>query len=404
MKAFEVNPEGVSSAELVVGIPSYNEASAIATPTTQADKGLSKFFPDRKSVIVNCDNNSPDGTRQAFLDTPTKHPKIYVSTPDGVTGKGNNLRNLFEKSVELSAKAIIVVDADIKSITPQWVRNLGEPLFEDSAYVTPLYVRHKYDRLVNNVIVYPLTRALYGRRVRQPIGGEYGFSGDLARTFLESDAWTKDVGEFGIDVWMTSLAMLSRVPVIQSFMGSSKIHRVKDPESDPGPVFRCVIATMFDLMCRHQDFWKEVKWSRPTRVFGFGSEVTVPPAVMVDLEALWQRFLAGTGSRWDLYREILQEQTSGKLQEVASLPKEGFEFPTVLWARVLYDFSWAYRNQVVPADDLFEALVPLYFGRALSFVIETEAMNNQQVEEIIEDQCLQFEKTKPYLLERWFSA
>lgn len=404
MKAFEENPGGVSSAELVVGIPSYNEAEAIATPTTQADKGLSKFFPNRTSVIVNCDNNSQDGTREAFLNTPTKHPKIYVSTPEGVTGKGNNLRNLFEKAVELSAKAVVVVDADIKSITPQWVRNLAEPLFEESAYVTPLYVRHKYDRLVNNVIVYPLTRALYGRRVRQPIGGEFGFSGDLARTYLESDAWTDSVGQFGIDVWMTSIAMLSHVPVIQSFMGSPKIHRVRDPESDPGPVFRCVIATIFDLMCRHEDFWKEVKWSRPTRVFGFGAEVTVPPPVMVDLDTLWRNFQTGTGTRWDLYRQILQEQTFGKVQEVAGLPKECFEFPTVLWARVLYDFAWAYKNQLAPSNDLFDALVPLYFGRALSFVMETEAMNNQQVEEIIEDQCLQFEKTKPYLVDRWFSG
>ena len=38
-----------------------------------------------------------------------------------------------------------------------------------------------------------------------------------------------------------------------------------------------------------------------------------------------------------------------------------------------------------------------------NLLTQTQAMNTQQVEEFIEDQCLQFEKTKPYLLERWFS-
>ena len=80
MKAIEDNPEGISKAEIVVGIPSFNEASSISFPTRQADQGLLKFFGDRSAVIVNCDNNSPDNTRQAFMDTPTRTPKIYLST------------------------------------------------------------------------------------------------------------------------------------------------------------------------------------------------------------------------------------------------------------------------------------------------------------------------------------
>ena len=99
--------------------------------------------------------------------------------------------------MELSAKAVIVVDADLRSITPLWIRNLGEPLFDEYHFVSPLYVRHKYDGMITNNVAYPLTRALYGRRVRQPIGGDYGFSGELARIYAEGDAWDDSVG----DVW-----------------------------------------------------------------------------------------------------------------------------------------------------------------------------------------------------------
>jgi len=47
-------------------------------------------------------------------------------------------------------------------------------------HVAPLYVRHRNDGTITNSIAYPLTAALYGTRIRQPIGGDFGFSGRLA--------------------------------------------------------------------------------------------------------------------------------------------------------------------------------------------------------------------------------
>ena len=80
-------------------------------------------------MIVNCDNCSADGTRESFLSTPTTTPKIYVSTPCGVTGKGHNLRNLFEKAVEMSAAAVAVIDADVKGVAPQMDSQPGRTTF-----------------------------------------------------------------------------------------------------------------------------------------------------------------------------------------------------------------------------------------------------------------------------------
>jgi glucosylglycerate synthase len=405
MNVIEDNPQGIARADIVVGIPSFNEAEHIAFPTQRVDKGLSQYFGRKTGVIINCDNASPDDTRRAFMETPTKHPKIYLSTPSGIKGKGRNLRNLFEKAVELSAEAVIVADADLTNITPRWIRNLAEPLFQDFQYVVPLYVRHKYEGAVTNNIAYPLTRALYGRRIRQPIGGEFGFSGQLARVFLESDGWTESVANFGIDVWMTTTAMRNRKEVIQSFMGGPRIHSTSDGTTLPVNIFRDVVETSFELMCRYEEFWKEVKWSRPTAVFGFGlGEVEVPPPVELNLDSLWNEFTAGMQAHWDSYRTIVQPETLGKLEEVAGLSREGFEFPAVLWARILYDFACAHKSGIAGDRDLPTVLMPLFFGKTLSFVGETEQMNTHQVEEYIEDQCLQFEKTKPYLLERWFSG
>jgi len=402
MKFTECNPQSVNKADIVVAIPSYKEAASISLPTKQADIGLTKYYSHKSGVIINCDNGSPDGTTQAFFDTETKIPKMSLSTETGLVGKGYNLRSLFQKAVELSAKAVIVLDADVKNITPQWIRNLCEPLFDDYHFVAPLYVRHKYDGSFTNNLVYPMTRTLYGRRVRQPIGGEVGFSGETAKLYLDCDYWDENVGQFGINLWMTTLAVKSPGAVIQSFMGRTKIHRVRDFSADIARMFSQVVATLFELMCRFETYWKQVKWSRPTAVFGFGvGEVQVPPPVDIDATALSSAMREGLQKNWDMYRQCVEEPNFNKLEEVASLPDSDFEFPTNLWARILFDFGVAYRNSAVPRDALVESLIPLYYAKTLSFVLDTEAMNTQQVEELVEDQCLQFEKAKPYLIEKW---
>jgi len=282
---------------------------------------------------------------------------------------------------------------------------LGEPLFEDYDFVAPLYVRHKYDGPFTSNLVYPLTRALYGRRVRQPIGGDVGFSGKVAKMYLESPYWDEAVGGFGINIWMTTTAIRNKIPVIQSFMGRPRVHRVRDTPTSMEPMFKSVAGTLFELMCRFDTFWKDVKWSRPTAVFGFGAgDVEMAPPVEIDTAVLSDKMLAGLQTYWDFYSHFLNEENRLKLEEVSGIPQDCFEFPTGLWAKIIYDFGVAYKRGELPRDRLLDSLLPLHYAKTLSFVFETKDMNSQQVEEYIEDQCLQFEKTKPYLLSRWFSS
>jgi glycosyltransferase involved in cell wall biosynthesis len=398
----EVNPEKIKKAEMVVCIPSYKEADSISYPVTQADKGLDKYFQENDSVIINCDNNSPDNTKQVFLDTPTKAPKIYLSTDPGIKGKGNNFRNLFKKVVDLGAKAVVVVDADLKSITPEWIKHLGEPLFEGFSYVAPLYVRHKYDGTITNGIAYPMTRALYGRRVRQPIGGDFGFAGELSNVYLQSRTWDQAVANFGIDIWMTTLAINQKVQVCQAFMGRPKIHRTKDPGGDLGPMFRQVVGTIFAMMNEFESFWTKVKYSRPTAIYGFGlGEVEMPPKVDVNTDNLLQQFHMGFDKFSHIWKEILTADVYRKLQEIKGLKEMEFNFPTDLWARLLFDTAVSYGEASVEPDEIMDSLIPLYFGRTLSFVKRTKKMSIKQAEEAIENDCETFEMTKPYLLQRW---
>ena len=402
MEMLEENPSNVKRAEIIVGIPSYNEAKSIAYPTQQSSLGLVRYFRNKSSVIINCDNFSEDGTKDAFMKTKTEVPKIYISTPKGVNGKGNNLKNLFKKAMELKAQAILIVDADLKSITPQWIKNLGEPLFLGYGFVAPLYIRHKLDGTITNNIAYPLTRALYGRRVRQPIGGDFGFSGEMAEYFLKFPLWNEEVAHFGIDIWMTTVAMNTNLPICQTFMGGPKTHKPKDPSADLGPMFREVVGTIFTLMDIYSPFWKRVKWSKPTSIFGFGlGETELPPPVNVNMELLYKKFKDGFKNYQDSWASILSEDVYRKLLEVKELNESFFDFPNYIWAKVLFDYAVAFKNNKGKRDELLNSLVPLYYGKVYSYALRVDDMTTKQAEEYIEEMCYIFEENKPYLIERW---
>jgi len=407
-KTVVVNPRGVSRADIIVGIPSYNEADSISLPTDVAGRALEEFFPELDGVLINVDNHSQDGTREAFLDTPTRIPKVYISTPPGVRGKGNNLRNLFKAAVELGARAVVVVDADLKSITPSWIRYLAEPLMGRYDYVTPIYLRHKYDGTITNHIAYPLLRVLFGLRVRQPIGGDFGFSGRMARAFLAERLWTEKTANFGIDIWMTTIAIARRFNVCQAFLGTPKIHRPKDPAGDLGAMFTEVVSTLFDLMIEFEYLWKDMGPSRPSAIFGFGLGVDEhPPEVHVDTEALCSSFRSGFERDEELWRSIIPLPEYSELERLcADMETDTLHYPSSLWARILFNFALAYRLAKDEAErtTIMEALIPFYHSRVLSFVNTTRNMHLKDAEEYLENITRTFEAEKYYLMERWDRA
>lgn len=402
MEVIVENPDNVDQADIIVGIPSYNEADSISFPTDMSSRGLLEYFPDKKSVIINVDNNSPDGTKDAFLNTPTKVPKIYISTPEGVKGKGNNFKNLFEAAVELNAKAVVVVDADLKSITPHWIQYLGEPILSGFNYVAPIYVRHKYDGSITNHIAYPMLRTLYGLRVRQPIGGDFGFSGRMARAFLSEKLWNEKIANFGIDIWMTSIAIARRFKVCQTFLGSPKAHRAKDPAKDLGPMFTQVVMTIFDLMINFEYLWKDTTESRPSNIFGFGLGVEEkPPTVDVNTDALYSSFITGFDRYGELWERIIPKDELMEVSDVKKMSKDLFYYHSDLWARILFSFAIAYRNNQVPKEKIIEGMIPFYHSRILSFVNKTNDMGIKECEEYFEAINRVFENEKYYLIKRW---
>lgn len=403
---------GIGEADILVGIPSYNNARTIGHVVKAVQAGFAKYFPDKRTVLVNSDGGSTDGTMDVvqattiddFSSILLSHRVASfskIATPyHGIPGKGSAFRTVFEIAKALGVKACAVVDSDLRSITPEWIELLIKPVVNDGYdYVSPLYHRHKYDGTITNSIVYPLTRSLYGKIVRQPIGGDFGFSGKLAQFYLTKDVWETDVARYGIDIWMTTTAIANGFSVCQSFLGA-KIHDAKDPGADLSAMLFQVVAATFGLMEEYVSMWKKVSETKKVPVFGFHYEVGLEP-VSVNIQRMIDKFTLGTRELVPIWENILSGDTLGFLRKLSQASQKKFRMPDEIWADIVYSFALAAHSKIINQEHLLKSLTPLYIGRTASFVIEAWESNAPEVEEKIEHLCRVYEQLKPSFANRW---
>jgi hypothetical protein len=398
----------------MVGIPSFENAETIGYVVRASQAGMVQYFPDLKPVLVNSDGGSPDDTPRVAISTesPEYIEKIILVSPrhklqrisftyQGISGKGTAVRALFEVARELKVKAFVMVDSDLRSIVPEWIELLAGPILKGGYdFVAPMYARYKYDGTITNNIAYPLTRALYGARIRQPIGGEFAVSGDLVQRYLELESFDELTARFGIDIWMTHSAINEGFAVCQARLGA-KIHDAKDPASDLGPMFRQVVGTLFRMAGHYEDRWLRVRGSHAIPEYGF-ERVIAPEMIDVNHAKLVDNFENARLSQRDVWALMLSDE---QLERVLSLPvpeaPADFHFPAELWIRCLYDSMVAFHRPGVDSDQLLAALTPLYFGRTAGFIAETLEMTTDQAERVVDAQAREFEELKPYLVARW---
>lgn len=386
----------MSGIEFMVGIPSYLEADTISFVTKQVDQGISKYFAHLKSVIVNVDNNSEDDTRRAFLSTPTKAPKLYITTPKGIRGKGNNLLNLLkyaEKNLD-SFKGGVVVDADLRSIVPEWIRHLGEPILKGYDYALPLYTRHQFDGTITNHICYPLLYGLLGEDLRQPIGGEFGFSPSLVKYWLKQK-WNSSARQYGIDIYMTLHATFGKFKICEVGLGT-KIHKASTPKL--GPMFSQVITTLFDILISREPSWIRLPVIKPERKARFGlKELGLPQELKIDMRELKEKLRMEYYPRERLLNRLLSDYASSSL--IRMFEQDIYQIDILMWTQLVYQLLFSFKNgSSKTRKDIVEALKPLYFARSVAFNYETWRYSTKYVEEAILAQAKAFASQKPYYL------
>ena len=391
-------------ADVIVGIPCFNSERTIAHVMKAAAEGMSKHFAGKALLLIVSDGGSTDYTREVAQKTKlARGVDKLVTIYRGVPGKGTSLRCIFEAALLLEAKACVVMDSDLRSVTPDWVKSLAGPVL-DSGYdfISPFYIRHKYDATITNNIARALTQSLYGRRLKQPIGGDFGLSPKLLQALTKEDVWETDIARFGVDIWMTTIAICGGFKIAETPLGA-KIHDPKDPAASLGPMFRQVVGTLFKMMKSYEAVWKSVARSEEVPLLGDIPTVE-PEPVEISVETLAKRFALGLEHFGPVWKQVLGAKRYDELAALAKQEPGTLEFPVDLWVYAVYDFAVAYTRWQGDRDQLLEMLVPIYFARVAGFVNQSRDLSTADAEKIFDAQALRFEELKPYLLEKWEKA
>lgn len=393
--------ERLEKTDILVGIPCFNNEGTIAHVIKTVEDGLAIHYRNRRCVVMVADGGSVDDTREESEELENS-PWIerITSIYRGVPGKGSAVRAIFEAANLLQAEAFVLFDSDLRSITPDWVKCMVDPILSESYdFIVPYYIRYKYDGTITNNIVYNLTRALYGYKVRQPIGGDFAFSLPLIQKFITQDVWESDVARYGIDIWLTTTAIVNKAKIAQANLGV-KIHDVKDPIEALGPMFRQVVSTSLSLMEKHENFWKSVKESKSVPIIGPTLKVD-PQPFTINIAKLIHDFKIGYSNYKEIWKKIVSPDNWTAIEELTHKEEKDFLFPIETWAKILYDLAAAFHHWKNNRKLLVSLMTPLYFARIASFVNRTKKMNNEEAEAVVEEQAKIFENTKDYLIQRW---
>ena len=195
--------------KVCVGIPSYNEADRISFVVSQIDKGLKLLrenFPQiNDCVILSADSCSSDDTIKRFDNTDTLFIKDSVLTK-GEPGKGKNVLAILKYALENSCDVVLTIDADLESITPDWMLKFAE-----------LVINKKVD------FVYP----------------EYKL-GDITSSSLSEMDFSDKQKEFGYDKRASLPSVCLACAYIQVCNGECPKNRfLKAPTGEPGLNYLC---------------------------------------------------------------------------------------------------------------------------------------------------------------------
>lgn len=400
--------------DIVVGIPTFNNAATVESVSKAVTAGLRDAFPKTTALVVNADAGSHDGTpdlmkgavagslpfalfHQRGGGTPAALPPLSES---GVPGREEAFRAFFAVARQAGATACVVVDARVRSVTQHWMPWLLQPIMEGRAdYVAPVFLRPRYEGSLTNSLVYPLSRALYGAAVRYHTGGGYGFSNKLAGLYLDRDLWDGEAARCGIDSWLTTVAVAEGCAVYQAGLGE----KAMDPGSgsdDLSGVLAQAVGAVFHFMERYQDVWEHRTGSQPVPHVGL-SYHPQPDRSTINVERMIKGFRQGLRDLLPIWEIILSPETLSGILPLGLAESDDFRFPAPLWVQTVYDFALAYHEKVLHRDHLLKSLTPLYLGRTASLVLETRDGKPEAVEESIEHLCETFMRMKPYLIERW---
>ncbi|MGB8475662.1 MAG: hypothetical protein WCE61_16400 [Candidatus Acidiferrum sp.] len=308
--------------------------------------------------------------------------------------------SIFGIGEKLGVRGCCVIASKLEPAMHQWARRLTEPLLEPGFdFVAPCFSRRKFDGLLNNSIVYPLTRSLYGKQIQNPMGPDLGVSRRLFQQLLAADQNIKPSGDgMRLLASIAPLAQCGNFQVCQAHLGA----RIYPPPdwTHVSSLLAEILGPLFLTMERNAACWQKMRSSSPVK------ELNAPMAVphttgTVDVGRMVNSFQQGARDLQEIWRLVLPPTTLLEINKLSRAAPEQFHIPDELWVRIIYDFALAHRQRTINRDHLLRSLTPLYLGWVASYASEYERAEGAVVDEQIERLSLAYETEKPYLVSRW---
>ena len=399
-----------ASADIVVALTSYNDIRTIGAVARALRDGVTRHFASNAVRFVLADAGSTDGTREAAREVVGTSALVEIAYESGATfgglpyhghpARAAALRAILQTAQRLSARACAVVDASLDTVEPDWIERLIAPVLTDGIdYVSPYYVRHVNEGAITRSIVYPMFRALYGVRLRQPAASEFGCSGRLVTHYLEQEFWDVEQASAGIDLWLAIAAAVGEFHLCEAALGT-RGGPSRGNAADLSTTLAQVVGALFADMENRVDIWQRVRGSTAIPVIGavLGTAADAP---RLNVDGLMESYRLGYRELREIWTWVLPPRTIVELRKLTESPPDRFRFDDRLWANIVYDFALGYSLRVMPHDHLLRSLTPLYTGWLASFVLQMGDATPAQIQERVEQVCLGFESEKRHLISRW---
>jgi len=360
--------------DIVVGIPTYNEADSISNTVSKIDRGLFKYFPKYSALIVNMNSQSTDGTNRVFLNTKTKIEKMTLSVNRQPRGKGANIFALLKLSKKLGAKYIATIDADITTITEKWPKLLLDPIVKKKAdFIAPIYTRNRYEGNTTNHFCLPLLYAWFGRKLNQPIGGDFAFNHYLVDYILKQQK-NKNAFLYGIDIFLSAHALGGNFRIKEEYLGR-KIHK---PSFDKIiPMFQQVAATTLFVLSKYRDKNSILK---PNAEIGDEQRTDsfIRKPEHAKIENLKKHAFQ---SLQKLSIKNIQKYLGLNLEKVKEVQKSESLISEKEWVKILDNVSkYIVEHKIGDkmADDIATTISPFFFLRVIAYFEELDKIKNQK--------------------------
>jgi glucosylglycerate synthase len=309
----------------------------------------------------------------------------------------NTYQALFGMARELGVSACAVIGVDLAALETNFLGPMLAPVLEKRCELAmPLYSMGKFDGLLNSSILAPLTRALYGKRVRFPLAPDFCIS---AKMIPELEVALQRTTAQGQDLfWPATEAAMRDNGICQVHVDTRHVPTADGV--DLSTILAQTVGPLFAEMASNAALWQRVRGSQPVETAGVA---VAPPADghPADTTPMLETFQLGFRNLQEVWGLVLPPVTLLELKRLARVSVDRFHMPDELWVRIVYDFALAHRLRTLSRSHLLGALTPLYLGWVASYALEVGSASPAEAEQRLEKLARAYEDAKPYLLSRW---